>query len=185
MKRMDVYIVIKKLSLIILVAVVFVSCISKQKYNIVPITDKVIDTIYLKKNHIFISNNKVIDTLKLINKYNIIKSTAIKSITNVKNAGHFIGFDYDSSRNNGTINISLEKDVNNNYLFSINGFCISKDINMSQEKVEKDTIIVIDVEKCDKSNFKKIVFRKFKIEYYETQDGSIWKPAPQSVLPLR
>ncbi|MEB3801686.1 hypothetical protein V8245_04875 [Flavobacterium columnare] len=128
----------------------------------------------MKGDILFRSNNGSIDTLKLINSYNILENRSIKSYANYVECNHSIGFDYELNNNGGTLNLLLQKDVNGEYLFSINGFCISRDIII--KKIRKDTIYFIDIKKCDKSKFNKIALKNFKIEYFVTTDKAIWKP---------
>ncbi|OWP83159.1 hypothetical protein BWK59_12030 [Flavobacterium davisii] len=154
----------------------FVSCLRKTKCNITPIRFNVVDTLQIKGDIVFENKLGNVDTLVLIDHYNILNEVTKKSLMTDIECGHSLGFDYDSSNGFGTISIGIKKDHKNEYTFSVNGFCISKEIKMSKKVAEKDSLITIDIEKCDKSKLKKIAFRKLKIEYFETQDGNIWKP---------
>ncbi len=155
---------------------VFVSCLRQTRCILKPIELNAIDSIQMKGDFIFQNESGNTDTLALIDCYNIFKKVTEKSLMSYEKCEHSIGFDYDSKDKKGTISVGLHKNEKNEYQFSINGFCISHDIKMSHIDVEKDSLIIIDIQKCDESDFKTIAFRKCKIEYFETQDGDIWKP---------
>jgi hypothetical protein len=161
---------------IFIIILFFLSCTRNTDCNIEPIRLNVIDTINLKGDFVFKNQLGENDTLLLIDHYNIFENITKKSLMTYVECGHGIGFNYDSSEKKGTINISLDKNDKNEYVFSINGFCINQNIKMNQREVEKDSMIIINIKKCDESKFKTIAFKKFRIEYFITQDGNVWKP---------
>lgn len=150
------------------------SCLEKKKCNIQPMKSNIIDSTQLKGNFIFKSNLGIIDTLKLIDYHNVLKKFSKKSIMTMEECEHSIGFDYYSS-NKGTINICLKKNNKNKYNLTITGFCISKDIIMNQKQVEKDSILIVEVNECDKSEFKTLTFKKCRIEYFISKDEQKWE----------
>jgi len=152
------------------------SCSRRTKCKITPIKSNVIDINKLKGDFIFKDNEGKIDTLTLIDYYNIFNNITIKSLTTYEECEHSIGFDYDSNNKKGTISLGLNKNENNEYQLLINGFCISEDIKMNESSATKDSLIIIHIRNCDKTDYKTIAFKKYKIEYFETKDGNIWKP---------
>ncbi|WP_348822507.1 hypothetical protein [Flavobacterium aestuarii] len=165
----------KKYFFILIVFVCF-SCIRERKCNIIPITLEEMNTKKIKGDFIFKSENGKIDTLLLIDDYDILNNKEIKSPTNYVRCNHSIGFDYLSKNKNGIIKISLKKNEDKEYTFSVVGFCIDKDFKMTENEVVKDSLFIIKVNSCENSNFKELAFRRFNIEYFITQNGDVWKP---------
>jgi len=158
-----------------IVILVSSSCVRKRDCNIEPISLGIMDTFNLKGDFIFKNQKGEIDSLLLTNYYKILTDQEIKAIANSEKCGHLIGFDYNSDKN-GTLEISLNKSENKEYSFLLSGYCISKDFPMNQKEVNRDSMLIVKVDSCENSKFKELAFRKFKLEYYITQDGDIWKP---------
>jgi hypothetical protein len=151
------------------------SCLEKNKCNIKPMKSNIIDSTKLKGNLIFKSNLGIIDTLELIDYHNVLKNNSKKSLMTIEECEHSMGFDYYSTSNKGTINVCLKKNNKNKYNLSFTGFCISKDIIMNQKQVEKDSIFIIEVNECDRSEFKTLAFKKCRIEYFISKDEQKWE----------
>lgn len=159
--------------LFFVMASLILSCIRKEDCKIQPITPDIIDLSKLKGDFIYENQKGEIDSLILSDYSNVIRNQTISSLANHKLCGHFIGFDY--AYKNEAIGFTLKK-TEKHFEFSVNGFCVSKDISMNEYEVKSDSLFVINIEKCDKSDFKILAFRKFKLEYFITQNGDIWKP---------
>jgi hypothetical protein len=164
-----------KKHLYILILFACFSCKSERECNIVPISLKEIDIKKFKGDFIFKSQKGNIDTLLLIDDYDVLTNKEIKSPTNFVRCNHSIGFQY-LSKKNGIINISLKKKEDKEYTFSVVGFCVDEDFPINQKEVIKDSVFIIQVDSCENSKFKELAFRKFKLEYFITQNGDIWKP---------
>jgi hypothetical protein len=160
----------------ILVIFVCFSCIRERKCDIVPISLEEMDTKKIKGDFIFKSKNGNIDTLSLIDDYDVLTNKEIKSPTNYVRCNHSIGFDYLSKNKNGIIKISLKKNEDKEYTFSVVGFCVDEDFKMKQTEVIKDSLLIVKVDSCENSKFKELAFRKSRLEYFITQNGDIWKP---------
>lgn len=151
------------------------SCLEKKKCDIQPMKSNIIDSTQLKGNFIFKSNLGLIDTLELIDYHNVLKNISKKSLMTFEECEHSMGFDYYSTSNKGNINVCLKKNNKNKYNLSFTGFCISKDILMNQKQVEKDSILIIEVNECDKSEFKTLAFKKCRLEYFISKDKQKWE----------
>lgn len=152
------------------------SCKRKRDCNIEPISLSVVDTTKLKGNLIFKNEKGVIDSLMLLDYHNGISKESIQTLMNKTECEHSIGYKYESNNGNGIVVVSLEKDENKKYSFSVSGFCLFKNFSMNQNEVVKDSLFIIKVDSCENSKFKELAFRKFKLEYFITQNGDIWKP---------
>jgi hypothetical protein len=160
----------------ILVIFMCLSCIRERNCKIVPISLEEMDSTKIKGDFIFKSKNGNIDTLSLIDNYNVLTNKEIKSPTNYVRCNHSIGFNYLSKNKNGIINISLKKNEDKEYTFSVVGFCVDQDFILNQKEASRDSLLIIKVDSCENSKFKELAFRKFKLEYFITQNGDIWKP---------
>ncbi|MDI5887631.1 hypothetical protein [Flavobacterium yafengii] len=162
--------------LFIVIAIFMSSCKRKRDCNVEPISLSVMDTTKLKGDLIFKNEKGVIDSLVLLDYHNGISKESIQTLMNKTDCEHSIGYNYESSDGNGIIVASLEKDENKKYSFSVSGFCLFKNFPINQKEVISDSLLIVKVDSCENSKFKELAFRKFRLEYFITQNGDIWKP---------
>lgn len=154
----------------------FTSCITKNECNIRPITHEEFNINEYKGNFIFENQNGETDTLFLVNYINILTEKSIKSISNYEKCSHLIEMDYKLTKKNGTLEIRLEKDENENFIFKIGGICMNKELNFNKNDLKKDSIFIVKAEPFNKTRIKEIAFKKLKIYYIKTLDGDLWFP---------
>lgn len=168
--------IIKSIYILFFLTTLFTSCIARKDCNITSISKREFDSEGLKGDFVFENLDGDIDTLALVNNIDILTDNSVKSIANYEECGHLIEFDYKLNAIEGTIEIRIEKKKNEQYFFNIGGFCIKKNFVLTKKEIYKDTLFIVKVEKCSYSEIKEIALRKFKIEYFITQNGDIWKP---------
>jgi hypothetical protein len=152
------------------------SCVIKKDCNIVPISTAEFNIDKLKGDFIFEDSNGIKDSLILTNYINILTDNSVKSITNFEECNHLIELDYKLNRTLGTIEIRVQKKETDQYFFKISGLCIDKTFILKRNKIKGDSLYIVKVKECNYSEIKELAFRKFKIEYFITKDGNIWKP---------
>jgi hypothetical protein len=152
------------------------SCKRKRDCNIEPISLDVMDTTKLKGDLIFENEKGVIDSLVLVDYHNGISKESIQTLMNKTDCEHSIGYNYESSNGNGIIVASLEKNEDKKHSFSVSGFCMFKNFPINQNEVNSNSLLIVKVDSCENSKFKELAFRRFKLEYFITQNGDFWKP---------
>jgi len=161
---------------IILFFIFLNSCIAKHECNVPPITLEEFNINEFKGDFVFENKNGKTDSLLLVNYINILTDKSIKSISNYEKCGHLIEMNYELTKKNGTLEIRLEKDENENFIFKISGLCINKEFIFNKNDIKNDSILIVKAEPCDNTKIKEIAFKKLKIHYIKTLSGDIWFP---------
>lgn len=151
-----------------------ISCVQKTECNIIPIEKSVLDTHVLPSYLVFVNQKGSKDSLILSDKFDDLNNQTVRGIANHVECSHTIGYKFDSSLGNGNIWVRIDKDNQSKYNVLINGLCFDYEVLMTEQEIGNENNIEIRVDNCKESNFKKLIFRKFLLQSYTTQNGDSW-----------
>lgn len=149
----------------------FTNCVQKKKCDIEPISKEEIDIALYNKDIIVENNDKRTDTLHVIDKYDRLQSTSIKSLSNDKACGHYVGFTYEFNTEIIEIHffkneIGIEISVSNN--------CTVTERMIIHNNFKQNSTFQINLNNCDKSELEDVTFRNFEFNSLKFKDNIQW-----------